>query len=107
MKSSSLAVTSGSSTQAQVPLLPSLSRPTSPPIKVASSRQIDRPSPLPPKRRVVELSACVNGWNSVARSSALTPMPVSLISMRATAGVRRNRCTSMLPRLVNFSAFDR
>jgi len=50
-----------------------------PPISVASSRQIDRPRPLPPKRRVVELSACVNGWNSVARSSALTPMPVSLI----------------------------
>src|SRR5262245_61134022 len=30
-----------------------------------------------PKRRVVELSACTKGWNRLAHSAGLSPMPVS------------------------------
>ena len=37
---------------------------------------------MPPKRRVVEESACANGWNSRARCSSLRPMPVSLHRQR-------------------------
>ncbi len=33
-----------------------------------SFRTMDRPNPVPPKRRVVELSACVNGMNSRSRT---------------------------------------
>ena len=32
---------------------------------------------MPPKRRVVELSACVNGSNSCASAPRAMPMPVS------------------------------
>ena len=38
----------------------------SPPRSRASRRLIVRPSPVPPNLRVVEASACVNGWNSLA-----------------------------------------
>ena len=38
---------------------------------------MERPRPVPPNRRVVEESACANGWNSRARCSSLKPMPVS------------------------------
>ena len=31
---------------------------------------MERPSPVPPKRRVVDESACANGWNSRARCSS-------------------------------------
>ena len=37
------------------------------PISWASRRTIERPRPVPPKRRVVELSACINGSNKRAR----------------------------------------
>jgi len=43
----------------------------------ARRRTMDRPRPVPPKRRVVELSACTNGWNSRLRCSSVRPMPVS------------------------------
>ena len=39
------------------------------------------PSPVPPKRRVVDSSACVNGWKSLAICSGDMPMPVSITSM--------------------------
>jgi hypothetical protein len=38
------------------------------------------PSPVPPKRRVVEGSACANDWNRFARASGEMPMPVSRTS---------------------------
>ena len=54
-----------------------LSTVTSPCISSASRRTIDRPRPVPPNRRVVEESACANGWNRRARCSSSSPMPVS------------------------------
>ena len=50
-----------------------------PPIRVTNWREIASPSPVPPKRRVVELSACENAENSRARASSVMPMPVSTI----------------------------
>ena len=59
--------------------------PTPPPIACASSRTIDSPSPVPPKRRVVELSAWVKGWNSRACCSGETPMPLSVTENSSSA----------------------
>ena len=47
------------------------------PSAAARRRTIERPRPVPPKRRVVEESACANGWNRRARCSSSSPMPVS------------------------------
>lgn len=41
--------------------------PIPPPSSLASSRDIERPRPVPPKRRVVELSACWKGTNNDAQ----------------------------------------
>ena len=38
---------------------------------------------MPPKRRVVVLSACTNGWNSRSRCSSVRPMPVSATLMQS------------------------
>ena len=59
------------------PLPGVLSTVTSPSIRCASRRTMERPRPVPPNCRVVEESACANGWNSRARCSSLEPMPVS------------------------------
>ena len=67
----------------------SLSTPTSPPISSASSRQIDRPRPVPPKRRVVESSACVNGVNRRACIAGSMPGPLSLTSKRSRVAAQR------------------
>jgi hypothetical protein len=48
-----------------------------PPIRSTSWRLIVRPRPVPPKRRVVELSACMKGWKMRDCCSASRPMPVS------------------------------
>ena len=71
----------------------SLSTPTAPPISCASSRAIDRPSPVPPKRRVVEPSACSNGLKSRSCASAEMPTPVSRTAKRivhSRAGLRQH-----------------
>ena len=52
----------------------------SPPSSFASRLLIVSPSPVPPNRRVVESSACVNGWNSLPICSGVMPMPVSMTS---------------------------
>ena len=59
------------------PLPGVLSMSTVPSISSVSRRTIERPSPVPPNFRVVEESACANGWNRRARCSSLSPMPVS------------------------------
>jgi hypothetical protein len=67
-----------------------LSTPTLPPISSASSRQIDSPSPVPPKRRVVDSSACVKALNRRACVAPSMPGPVSLTSKRTNpASMRR------------------
>ena len=47
---------------------------------LASSRDIERPSPVPPNLRVVELSACWKGTNKDAQWLFESPIPVSLES---------------------------
>ena len=49
----------------------------------ARRRTMERPSPVPPKRRVVELSACTKGWNRRLCCSSVRPMPVSATLMRS------------------------
>ena len=48
-----------------------------PPIMRASLRVMARPSPVPPKRCAVVLSAWLNSSNSLACCSGVMPMPVS------------------------------
>jgi hypothetical protein len=52
-----------------------------PPISPTSHRTMDSPSPVHPKRRVVELSACVNGSKMRYCCSDEIPMPVSATSI--------------------------
>ena len=54
-----------------------LSTPISPSILSASSEQMDRPSPVPPKRRVVVSSAWLNLSKIYCCLSSGMPMPVS------------------------------
>ena len=84
--SSCCAVTggSGSSTQNALPLPGSLLTPTVPSISRASSLQIDRPRPVPPTLRVIELSTWLNGRNSIAqRRRRPCRRPVSITSKRS------------------------
>jgi len=61
-------------------LLSTFSRP---PSSSTSRAEIVRPRPVPPKRRVVEPSACANG-SKIARSlSAAMPIPVSSTEKRS------------------------
>ena len=47
----------------------SLSSQMRPPMSSTRRRQMVRPRPVPPCLRVVDMSACVNGWNSFADCS--------------------------------------
>ena len=58
-------------------------KPASPPMISAMRLTIDRPSPDPPKRRVLLSSIWVNGANSSGRLSSGTPMPESSTSKRS------------------------
>ena len=51
------------------------------PIFWASWWQMARPSPVPPKRRVMSDSTCSNGVNRRSCLSSAMPMPVSLTAM--------------------------
>ena len=53
-----------------------------PPISSTSWCVIESPSPVPPKRRAIELSAWVNVSNIVPTRSAEIPIPLSLTSIR-------------------------
>ena len=55
----------------------SLSTHSRPPMRSTSWRRSTGPRPVPPKRRVVELSACMKGWNTRDSCSAVMPTPVS------------------------------
>ena len=56
-----------------------------PPMSSTSLAEIVRPRPEPPNRRVVEPSACSNGWKIVSSFSTGMPMPVSATEKRRTA----------------------
>ena len=70
--------------QKVLPTPGSLSTQIRPPISSTSLAEIVRPSPVPPNRRVVEPSACSNGWKIVSSFSAGMPMPVSATEKRRT-----------------------
>lgn len=74
---------SGSSTQNVAPpkMLGELT-PMRPPMSSVSPRQMDRPRPVPPNRRVVDESACVKGVKRRAATPSGTPEPLSSTSMR-------------------------
>ena len=59
-----------------------LSTPQLPPISSHSLRTIARPRPVPPKRRVMELSVCEKDWNRRGSASGGMPTPVSCTSKR-------------------------
>ncbi len=94
--------------QNTLPRPSSLSTPTAPPINCTSSRAIDRPRPVPPKRRVVDPSACSNGLNRRSRASGEMPAPVSRTAKRivqsAPARASTSQRSTTLPRSVNFTA---
>ncbi len=84
-----------------------------PPISSTSWRDIARPRPVPPKRRVVDASSWANSSNMRAWFSGAIPTPVSATSSRTLSGCqevlsacaccngRTRRMTS--PRSVNFT----
>ena len=65
---------------------------------------------MPPNWRVVEASACVNGWNSFASCSGVMPMPLSrtlsVIHSAPPPWGANSRATSsqMVPSRVNLQA---
>ena len=90
---------------------PSVDRTVMPPaIRLASSRQIARPSPVPPKLRVVDTSAWVNGAKMLSAASAAIPTPVSVTwkasRIRPGAAGAVPTSTVTCPAGVNFTALD-
>ena len=85
---------------------------TRPPISSTSRCVIARPRPVPPKRRVIDTSACTNSWNRPAICSALMPMPVSCTDRRSAtrSGVQPSGSVSTTRRTwpagVNLTALD-
>ena len=63
------------------PSLTALSTSIPPPMASARCFEIDNPRPVPPNRRVIELSACLNGLNKDATRPGAMPMPVSRIEI--------------------------
>ena len=63
-----------------------LSTVISPPIRSTRRRQMASPSPVPPKRRVVETSAWLKGVNRPFSVSGAMPMPLSAIVKASRRG---------------------
>ena len=82
---------------------------SSPPMRSTSWREIVSPSPVPPNRRVVDVSSWENGSNSFAIRSGAMPTPMSDTSARSTssspAGSAVTR-TETSPADVNLTAFE-
>ena len=53
-----------------------------PPMAFASAWLMDSPSPVPPKRRVIEPSACSNLRNSLSAVDPSKPIPVSVTRIK-------------------------
>ena len=102
------AFSSGMSNQKVEPRPGCESTPMVPPIRSTMRLQMTRPRPVPPYRRVVELSAWLKGWNRRCTLAAAMPMPVSRTSKRSSCWLRvsprRITCRLIEPRSVNFSA---
>ncbi len=96
------------SNQNRLPLPGALSTRNSPPIRSTRRLHMNRPRPVPPKRREVDASAWVKPSKMRCCCSALMPMPVSATSTRRrtrwASCARRRKLTRTCPRAVNFSA---
>ncbi len=81
---------------------------SSPPIRATRRWLMARPRPVPPKRRVVDASACVKALKMRAWCSAAMPMPVSRTATSSvTPSAPRSTTaidTTTSPTLVNFIA---
>jgi len=96
------------SNQKWLPWSSSLFTCSCPPMRCTKVLLITKPKPVPPKRRVVEVSACVNSSKICYMCSALIPMPVSITenykctscSLRKTCSIKMRTC----PCMVNFKA---
>ena len=82
------------------PLPASLSRPMVPPICSTSFLEMTRPRPVPPKRRVAEVSAWVKAVNRRFWSAGLRPMPVSVTLTRRVAIPSGSGASSSMTRMV-------
>ena len=91
----------------------------SPPSRRAISRLIESPRPVPPKRRLIEPSACWNASKMRRSLSGGMPMPLSLTENETTRSARASpspaNCSSggampivslTEPRSVNLIAFE-
>ena len=105
---SSLHTAKGSSTRKTLPLPGSLSTEIRPPIRAVKRRHRESPSPVPPKRRVMDVSACEKGVKARESSSADIPMPSSLTTQaRRTLSLfisSSSKAIRTVPRSENFSA---
>ena len=92
-----------------LPLPGSLVTPTSPPSIAANRLDTASPNPVPPYRRVVELSACVKARKIRLCCSSVSPIPVSATEKRTLRDSPSSRLTrtAISPRCGNFTAFDR
>ncbi len=79
-----------------------------PPISRTSVDEIVRPRPVPPNRRVVDPSACMNGSKMVPCLSGAIPIPVSVTSKCSMVDLSVRECsptvTSTCPLDVNLIA---
>ena len=87
-----------------VPCPSRLSTSTAPPSRSAQARVSDRPSPVPPKRRVVELSAWVKRWNSRPTCVGVMPIPVSDTRNATAPSGSRATASVTVPFSVNLAA---
>jgi len=84
--------------------------PISPSISSTSLRQMTSPRPVPPYSRVLEVSTCENGRNSVATWLEVRPMPESSTAKRSTteppalAAFCNVTTTTISPVSANFTA---
>ena len=70
-------------------------------------RTIASPSPSPPKRRVIDVSACEKRLNKCGMKAASMPWPVS-VTVVITSSPSRSQASSTEPPVgVNFNAFER
>ena len=81
----------------------SLSTSMVPPRSSTRRLQIASPSPVPPKRRVVEASTWEKGWNRRMRLSAGMPIPLSWTEKCSMSACRRTS-TWTSPSAVNLTA---
>jgi hypothetical protein len=93
--SSDLYTVTGMVNQNSAPILIFEVKPIAPPINLTNCLEIDNPRPVPPKRRVDELSACWNGTNNRSASLCFKPMPVSLHEQ--TISLSQPKCDAVRP----------